>query len=97
VLGKEQVGVYDDYFAIGGDSIRVIQIVHELNQQGLALTAIDVVQQRTVGRLVQHVRELTTKTQARDGIPKLPPAPEELLDDGIVDAYPASQMHENVI
>lgn len=96
VLGKERVGIHDDYFAIGGDSIRVIQIVHELNQHGLALTAIDVVQQRTIGKLAQHLRELTTKEHVSAGVLQLPPAPAELLDEGIEDAYPASQMQEYV-
>jgi len=96
VLGVERIGVYDDYFAIGGDSIRVIEIVHELNQHGLALTAINVVQHRTVGKLAQHVREATTKERVGDPVLKLPPAPKELLDEGIEDAYPASQMQEYV-
>lgn len=94
VLGVERIGIDDDYFAIGGDSIRVIQIVHELNQHGLMLTAIDVVQQRTVGKLAQHVRAATTKE--RDRVHKLPPAPKELLAEGIEDAYPASQMQKYV-
>jgi amino acid adenylation domain-containing protein/FkbM family methyltransferase len=96
VLGVERIGINDDYFAIGGDSIHVIQIVHELNQHGLALTAINVVQYRTVGKLAQHVREATTKERVGDPVLKLPPAPAELLDEGIEDAYPASQMQEYV-
>lgn len=96
VLGVERIGIYDDYFAIGGDSIHVIEIVHELNQHGLALTAFNVVQLRTVGKLAQHVREATTKERVGDSDLKLPPAPEELLDEGIEDAYPASQMQEYV-
>jgi amino acid adenylation domain-containing protein/FkbM family methyltransferase len=94
--GDERIGIYHDYFAIGGDSIRVIQIVHELSRHGLALTALDVVQHRTIGKLAQHLREATIKERVADPVLELSPAPKELLDEGIEDAYPAAQMQEYV-
>lgn len=107
VLDVERIGVYDDYFAIGGDSIRVIQLVHELNQYGLALTAIDVVQHRTIDKLAQHVRQNRVSTDQdpiagrRRGEVSAPAdyllsLPEELRHEGIEDAYPAAQMQEYV-
>jgi amino acid adenylation domain-containing protein len=38
VLGLERVGVTDDFFAVGGDSIRSIQIVARCKQMGLPIT-----------------------------------------------------------
>jgi len=37
VLGREEIGVLDNYFALGGDSIKLIQILSRLNQQHLKL------------------------------------------------------------
>jgi amino acid adenylation domain-containing protein/FkbM family methyltransferase len=96
VLGVERVGIYDDYFAIGGDSIRVIQIVHELNQYGLRLTALDVINRRTVSKLAQQAREAKTQESVGPPVLKLPRLEKDLLGEGIEDAYPAAQMQEYV-
>ncbi|MCV2463659.1 amino acid adenylation domain-containing protein, partial [Streptomyces sp. ICN988] len=48
VLGLPEVGVDDGFFDLGGDSIMSIQLVGRARQRGLALTARDVFEQRTV-------------------------------------------------
>jgi hypothetical protein len=42
------VGVTDDFFALGGDSIRAIQVVAEARRLGLALTVEDLFAHRTI-------------------------------------------------
>ncbi|RVW06542.1 non-ribosomal peptide synthetase [Rhodococcus spongiicola] len=58
VLGLEQVGVTDDFFALGGDSIVAIQLVSQARCEGLSVSARDVFQLRTAGALAAalHVR-----------------------------------------
>ncbi|MEW1551688.1 amino acid adenylation domain-containing protein [Streptomyces tsukubensis] len=51
VLGVEQVGVDDDFFAAGGDSIRSIQVVSRAKVRGLEVTARQILQYRTVADL----------------------------------------------
>ncbi|NKZ09331.1 non-ribosomal peptide synthetase, partial [Actinomadura latina] len=51
VLGVERVGVDDDFFALGGDSIRSIQVVTRARQVGLVVKARDVFEARTVAAL----------------------------------------------
>ncbi|HEY5835638.1 non-ribosomal peptide synthase/polyketide synthase [Streptomyces sp.] len=51
VLGAERVGVTDDFFALGGDSILSIQVVSRARQAGLRLTSKDVFLHPTVGEL----------------------------------------------
>jgi aryl carrier-like protein len=51
VLGVERVGVADDYFAIGGDSIRSIQIAARCQRAGLPVQPHDLFQHRTVAAL----------------------------------------------
>jgi amino acid adenylation domain-containing protein len=48
VLGLEQVGITADFFAIGGDSIRSIQIVARAKVAGLHLSPADIFLYRTV-------------------------------------------------
>ncbi|MET8178288.1 non-ribosomal peptide synthase/polyketide synthase [Streptomyces sp. NPDC005336] len=51
VLGVPRVGVEDNFFALGGDSILSIQIVSRARQAGLTLTSKDVFRHQTVAEL----------------------------------------------
>jgi non-ribosomal peptide synthase protein (TIGR01720 family) len=51
VLGIERVGVHDDFFGLGGDSILSMQVVSRAHQAGLQLTPRDVFQYQTVAKL----------------------------------------------
>ncbi|MFD6157239.1 amino acid adenylation domain-containing protein, partial [Nocardia sp. NPDC060255] len=61
VLGVEQVGVDDDFFATGGDSIRSIQVVTRARAHGIDVTPRDVFECRTIARLAAaaEARRLT--------------------------------------
>jgi aryl carrier-like protein len=51
VLGVEALGVDDDYFALGGDSMRCIQIVTAARAHGLAIAPRDLFRHPTVAGL----------------------------------------------
>ncbi len=51
VLGLPSVGVHDNFFDIGGDSIRNIQIVSRVREQGIRITAKQVFDHPTVAEL----------------------------------------------
>ncbi|UIJ62053.1 amino acid adenylation domain-containing protein [Amycolatopsis acidiphila] len=53
VLGVDRVGVDDDFFAVGGDSIRSIQVVTRARARGVEVSARDVFHARTVARLAE--------------------------------------------
>ncbi|WP_221351115.1 non-ribosomal peptide synthetase [Streptomyces beigongshangae] len=55
VLGLEQVGVDDDFFAVGGDSIQSIQVVSRVRGSGVQISARDVFERRTVAALAELV------------------------------------------
>jgi len=48
VLGVARVGVRDDFFELGGDSMTIIRLVGRANQAGLSLTAAEVFQHPTI-------------------------------------------------
>jgi amino acid adenylation domain-containing protein/non-ribosomal peptide synthase protein (TIGR01720 family) len=56
VLGATQVGVFDNFFALGGDSIVSIQAVARINQRGLKLSSKDVFEHQTIAELARVVR-----------------------------------------
>ncbi|MGM1060724.1 amino acid adenylation domain-containing protein [Saccharothrix sp. Mg75] len=68
VLGAARVGVRDNFFALGGDSILGIQVVTRARRAGLVLTSRDIFAHQTVAAIAPHV--------TRD----LPPA----ADQGVV-------------
>jgi amino acid adenylation domain-containing protein/non-ribosomal peptide synthase protein (TIGR01720 family) len=51
VFGRESVGIHDNFFDLGGDSILSIQIVARANQAGLRLTSKQIFQHQTVAEL----------------------------------------------
>lgn len=56
VLGIENLGVDDNYFEIGGDSIQCIQIVARARQAGLHFTTSDLFENPTIGSLAPVAR-----------------------------------------
>ncbi|WP_406293652.1 amino acid adenylation domain-containing protein [Embleya sp. NBC_00888] len=57
VLGLESVGIDDDYFALGGDSIRSVQVVARSKARGMAVSVREIFEYRTVARLAALVAE----------------------------------------
>ncbi|CAM5499917.1 Linear gramicidin synthase subunit B [Streptomyces tendae] len=53
VLGVDRVGVDDDFFVVGGDSIRSIQVVSRARARGVEVTPREVFQHRTVAELAR--------------------------------------------
>ncbi|MFD8546328.1 amino acid adenylation domain-containing protein [Streptomyces sp. NPDC059649] len=73
VIGLDQVGVDDDFFAVGGDSIRSIQVVSRARTQGIQVTPRQIFECRTVAELA--------RTAARER--QTEPALKELPGDGV--------------
>ncbi|KOC78116.1 amino acid adenylation domain-containing protein, partial [Bacillus velezensis] len=66
VLGLDQIGVSDNFFTLGGDSIKGIQMASRLNQHGYKLEMKDLFQHPTIEELVSYV-ERTEGKQADQG------------------------------
>jgi amino acid adenylation domain-containing protein len=65
VLGVERIGVDDDFFAVGGDSLRSIQVVARTRARGLVLTTREIFESRTAARLAE------VASARRDQVPAL--------------------------
>ncbi|WP_040496073.1 hybrid non-ribosomal peptide synthetase/type I polyketide synthase, partial [Fulvivirga imtechensis] len=62
VLGKEKLSITDDFFTIGGDSIRSIQICSRMKGEGYRLTVKDIITCRNIQSL-----SLVLKAQVGEG------------------------------
>ncbi len=97
VLGGVEVGAGDEFFAIGGDSIRALRLVAGLRRAGFAVTVADLLGGATVRSLAA-----AGPTEPDLDIEPSPFAlcPESLrgrLPAGVVDAYPVSMAQRAVL
>ncbi|MGM7643954.1 amino acid adenylation domain-containing protein [Nocardia sp. JW2] len=81
VLGHDRVGVDDDFFALGGDSITAIQVVSRAADAGVTLRPRDLFAARTVGALAERA-QLTAEATTRTGALPLTATAAQLLEAG---------------
>ncbi|WP_237386368.1 non-ribosomal peptide synthetase [Xenorhabdus sp. Sc-CR9] len=62
ILGLNEIGIDDDFFHLGGDSISVIRLISEMRRQQLACSTKLLHQCRTIAKLAVQLAE-TTETQ----------------------------------
>ena len=56
MLGVDRVGVEDNFFALGGDSIRSIQVVASAKERGLVFSIQQLFQHQTIRSLLEAGR-----------------------------------------
>ncbi|MEU6098997.1 amino acid adenylation domain-containing protein, partial [Streptomyces sp. NPDC047079] len=100
-LETERVGVHDGFFDLGGDSIRAVALVGALRAEGLDLSVRDVFDRRTVAELCELLADRATLEA--DDLALVRPfalisaADRARLPEGIVDAYPLSQIQTGMV
>ncbi|MBM7788492.1 non-ribosomal peptide synthetase [Tenggerimyces flavus] len=74
VLGLQEVGIDDDFFALGGDSIVAMQLVGRARAAGVRFTPRQVFRHRTVAALCEIASDATA-VAAEDGTGEVPLTP----------------------
>ncbi|KKL67261.1 hypothetical protein LCGC14_2136750, partial [marine sediment metagenome] len=100
VLGLEQVGIRDNFFRIGGDSIIAIRVIARAQAADLYFSVQDLFSKRTIAELAPKILTSSSEQQYRplsllssEQIARL----SALYSDNIVDAYPASQLQMGML
>ncbi|MEU5783352.1 amino acid adenylation domain-containing protein [Micromonospora lupini] len=73
VLGRSPIGVHDNFFVLGGDSLTSLRVVTEVRQHGLHLSPQDILARPTIAELSAVV------TPARSTSPQRVPQPDDSL------------------
>ena len=60
ILNRDNLGIYDNFFDLGGDSISGMQIVSKAREQGLHLTPSQLFQYQTISEQAAIAQEQTT-------------------------------------
>ncbi len=66
VLGIEKIGIKDNFYALGGDSIKAIQVAARLHSYQLKLETKDLLKYPTIDQLVHYIKD--SKRRSEQGI-----------------------------
>ncbi len=75
VLGLEQVGIHENFFELGGDSILSIQIVAKAKRGGLTLKVQQIFQYQTIAELARVVSTSRSATELDEAVGEVPLTP----------------------
>jgi amino acid adenylation domain-containing protein/non-ribosomal peptide synthase protein (TIGR01720 family) len=95
VLGLPGVGIHDNFFRLGGDSILSIRVVARARQAGLILTPRQIFERQTVAELAAAAAPLDTTAPVAETGPVTGAAPLTPIQRWFLEARPADPHHFN--
>lgn len=101
VLGRDDIGINDNFFALGGDSILAMQIISEVRDCGLLLSMKQILSNPTIKELGAIVRREKDTEQARVAIKDQTDGNYEIPDEeptvDLEDYYPATPLQAGML
>lgn len=96
VLGVPQVGIHDDYYALGGDSLLMLRIRAIAERQGVHFSLNDLVRHPTVAALAAHTTE---ESGPASELPPFALAPhvDRARLEGAVEAFPLTRLQLGLV
>ncbi len=93
VLGRKEIGINENFFSIGGDSIKAIQIISRLNKAGYKLKMSDLFRHPVIAQLAPMVTANTQKKESGviSGSVPLLPSQAEFFEKIIIDKHHYNQ------
>ncbi|HEX7330764.1 MAG TPA: amino acid adenylation domain-containing protein, partial [Pyrinomonadaceae bacterium] len=99
-LNVERVGIDDNFFALGGDSIRSVQVLSKAKERGVEVTLQQLFKYQTIRKLAEH---LSTSPNVSEVAPRTEPfamvseADRRKMPDAVEDAYPLTSMQAGMV
>lgn len=96
VLDLSRVGIFDNFFALGGDSLRAVQVISRAREQGLHLNLALLFENQTIAELAKaasaqgHAESAGTVPSGAFSL--ISPEDRAQLPETAIDAYPLSRM-----
>jgi amino acid adenylation domain-containing protein/non-ribosomal peptide synthase protein (TIGR01720 family) len=93
VLKKQPIGIKEDFFVLGGDSIKSIQVVARLRQRGFLLTIQDVLRYPVIEQLAERVQGISRLADQglTEGMVPLSPVQAWFFEQALVDSHHFNQ------
>jgi aryl carrier-like protein len=99
VLRAERVGIEDNFFDLGGDSILTIQVIAKARALGVELTVQQIFQHQTIYELAQalELSDVSAEIPQTEPFSLISEADRMRLPDGVVDAYPLTALQGGML
>ncbi|HEV7376647.1 MAG TPA: amino acid adenylation domain-containing protein, partial [Pyrinomonadaceae bacterium] len=100
VLDVERVGIDDNFFVLGGDSIRSVQVLSKAQERGLEVTLQQLFKYQTIRKLAEHLGTLPAVTEVAPHIAAFGMISEEdrrKMPADVEDAYPLTLMQAGML
>jgi amino acid adenylation domain-containing protein/FkbM family methyltransferase len=98
VLTLDEVGIDDNFFDVGGDSIRSIQVQAHARKRGLGFTLAQAFRYQTIRELAEHVDATAATAQSHTEPYALVSATDRArMPAGVVDAYPLTALQAGMV
>jgi amino acid adenylation domain-containing protein len=100
VLGRDLVGIDDNYFVLGGDSIRSVMVASRAQARGVDVTVADLHAQPSVRRLAERVTQRGPQAAggpATEPFSLIGPEDRALVPANVEDAFPLNLLQEGMI
>jgi aryl carrier-like protein len=99
ILGLEKVGIDDNFFEIGGDSILALQVIAKAKKAGFAVSARELYEFATVRYLATKKATVTISSNfdKTPAINLISAADKQLLPQDAEDAYPLSSLQGGML
>ncbi|HEX6347561.1 amino acid adenylation domain-containing protein, partial [Umezawaea sp.] len=97
VLGVDRVGRHDNFFDLGGDSIRSIQVLGEVRDAGLTASLAAMLANPTPAGLAAELLDDVDAAPRSEPFSVLADEDRALLPDGLEDAYPMAELQVGMV
>jgi amino acid adenylation domain-containing protein len=98
ILNLDRAGVHDNFFALGGDSIRSIQVLALARERGLSFTLQDVFRHQTIAALGGHLQHAGAAAPPQTSpFSLVGDVDRRRIPEGVEDAYPLSMLQAGMI
>lgn len=100
VLSLESVGIHDNFFSLGGDSITSLSVMSRARKQGMVISFQTMFSYPTIASVLPHVEKRTDSAASElllRPFSLLQPQDIARLPEGLEDAYPMSLLQAGLI
>src|SRR3712207_1293696 len=103
VLGAERVGRNDNFFALGGDSIRSISVMSSARDKGIVFSIQQLFEHQTIARLAAALEGAGREGGEKEEAPRVAPfalvdpSDRPKLPDDLEDAYPLARLQAGML
>ncbi|MFZ0751733.1 MAG: amino acid adenylation domain-containing protein, partial [Pyrinomonadaceae bacterium] len=100
VLGVDRIGIDDNFFVLGGDSIRSVQVLSKAQERGLAVTLQELFKYQTIRKLAEHLRTAPAFTEVASKVKAFGMISDEdrrKMSADVEDAYPLTLMQAGML